>query len=72
MPVAVAITVVVAVIIRIAVSIVVTLVDVVTVGVTSCSSSMVHYPSLVMHLSCASFVVLISCLPLLGFEKKKR
>jgi hypothetical protein len=40
--------------------------------VTSCASSVVRYLALVMRLSCASSVVLLSCLPSLGFDKKKR
>jgi hypothetical protein len=35
-------------------------------------SSMVRYLALVMRLSCASSMVLLSGLPSLGFEKKKR
>jgi hypothetical protein len=40
--------------------------------VASCASFVVRYLALVMRLSCASSVVLLSCLPLLGFDKKKR
>jgi hypothetical protein len=39
--------------------------------VTSCASFVVCYLALVMRLSCASSVVLLSCLPSLGFDKKK-
>jgi hypothetical protein len=50
-------------------------VDAVTVAVaaaiTSCASFVVCYIALVMRLSCASSVVLLSCLPSLGFDKKK-
>jgi hypothetical protein len=40
--------------------------------ITSCVSSLVCYPTLVMRLSYASSVVLLNCLPLLWFSKKKR
>jgi hypothetical protein len=43
----------------------------IAVVVTSCASSVVRYLALVMRLSCASSVVLLSCLPSLGFDKKK-
>jgi hypothetical protein len=40
-------------------------------AVTSCANFVVHYLALVMRLSCASSVVLLSCLPSIGFDKKK-
>jgi hypothetical protein len=40
-------------------------------AVTSCASFVVCYLSLVMCPSCTIFVVLLSCLPSLGFDKKK-
>jgi hypothetical protein len=54
------------------VTIAVTVAVAVALAVTSYASSVVRYLALVMCLSCASFVVLLSCLPSLGFEKKKR
>jgi len=43
----------------------------VAAAVTSCASFVVCYLALVMRLSCASSMVLLSCLPSLGFDKKK-
>jgi hypothetical protein len=37
----------------------------------SCASSVGHYLAIVMCMSCTSSVVLLNCLPSLGFEKKK-
>ena len=71
-PVVVVVLVAIAVAVPVAVPFVVVVPVVVALTVANYANSVVHYLVLVMRLSCVSYVVLLSCLPLLGFDKKKR
>jgi hypothetical protein len=53
------------------VAVAVTITIVVVDAVTDCAISVVRYLALMMPLSCASSMVLLNCLPFLGFDKKK-